>query len=436
MLSLKSIRSKFMLPTLFLTVLLLSLLGMFLSINSYSTIHLILNNKANSTADFISKISLTSYMNFEYFDLDTLVQEIKKDPEVDYAVFYDSKGEPLTKTSTVIAPSFINISKNISEENGNNLGVLKIGFNRSTLDSNLRNSLTIIVLSIFATINIFIFCMKTLSEKVVINRIVDMEKLSEKLSNGELSVVVNTDGHDEIASLGKALNKVSANLKEFIDKTETRNNELEEWQKIDLWVKSGLNDINMILREEQDLTELADRTLAFIAEFIDAGTGILYRYDEIDKMLYPISTYASANSERLKNGLHLGEGLPGQVALERKAITLNSVPSGYLPITSSMGSSDPASITIMPIIHNDKLTGVLELGSFRQFNSKDDMFLKQTLEGIAIALNANRARQLINELLEQTQSQAEELRVQQEELQQTNEELLERTRVAEEMRKA
>jgi light-regulated signal transduction histidine kinase (bacteriophytochrome) len=49
--------------------------------------------------------------------------------------------------------------------------------------------------------------------------------------------------------------------------------------------------------------------------------------------------------------------------------------------------------------------------------------MKQSLEGIAVAFSVNYARDMVKELLEQTQTQAEELRVRQEELQRTNEEL-------------
>ena len=104
-------------------------------------------------------------------------------------------------------------------------------------------------------------------------------------------------------------------------------------------------------------------------------------------------------------------------------ICLNSVPPDYLPITSALGEADPLNIAILPIVHNETLVGVLELGSFRQYHDEDFEFLNQSLEGIAIAISVNRSHQRVNDLLEQTQTQAEELQVQHEELQQANEEL-------------
>jgi len=151
-------------------------------------------------------------------------------------------------------------------------------------------------------------------------------------------------------------------------------------------------------------------------------------------MLQPLATYAVSQSRRLESGFALGEGLPGQVALERKVICLDSIPSDYLPIVSSLGGADPRAVVLLPVMHNDQLVGVLELGSFRPFSDEDFTFLEQALESLAIAVNASRSRQLVSELLERTQQQTEELRLRQEELEQTNEELLERAHVQMELR--
>jgi putative methionine-R-sulfoxide reductase with GAF domain len=195
-------------------------------------------------------------------------------------------------------------------------------------------------------------------------------------------------------------------------------------------LKNGLYDLNKILRDDQNISGLADRALAFMAGFLGAGVGIIYRYDETKEMLRILSTYAISRSYRLsEEGIRLGEGLSGQVAAERKMICIHAVPPDYLPISSALGEANPLSLVIVPIMHNDSLLGVLELGSFRQFGDDDFTFLNQALEGIAIAMKVNRSRQLVDELLEQTQAQTEELHVQQEELRQSNEELTERARL-------
>ncbi len=200
-------------------------------------------------------------------------------------------------------------------------------------------------------------------------------------------------------------------------------------------VQSGLHELDKILREEQGVNELADRALTYIIGFLEASIGILYRYNDTDEMLQPLATYAVSDSERINKGFSLGQGLVGQVALERRILCLTPTPPGYLTISSALGAADPLNIFILPMMHGNILAGVLELGSFKRINDDDLDFLIQSLEALAIVLNISRSRQLVNDLLERTQTQAEELRAQQEELQQTNEELLERAQMLAEQRK-
>lgn len=426
-----SVRNKIMVPTLFITVSLLTLLGVSLALNSYSGFTRMLKARADSNVDFLAKISISSYKNFEYFDLDTIVDQIMKDPEVDFAVFSDARGTPLTKAAVKSTHPFIEVERKIFDESGKPLGLLKLGLNRSIMDSYIRNSLQIISVSIVLAILLFVYGIKTLSERVVVRRLEELENLSEKLADGDMTITVNTAGYDEISSLGRAMNKMAANLRESIGKTVTRNTELEDWQKHELWLKSGLNDLNIILRGEHTISELADEALAFVADFLGAGVGVIYLYFEKGEMLQTLSTYAISRSKRLSWGFALGEGLPGQVALERKMIYLDSVPPDYLVVTSPFGKAEPLNVVIMPIMYNNSLVGVLELGSFKSFSEADVNFLKQALEGVAIAMQVSRSRLLVSDLLTQTQLQTEELRAHQEELQQSNEELTERTRMLE-----
>lgn len=200
------------------------------------------------------------------------------------------------------------------------------------------------------------------------------------------------------------------------------------------WFKSGQNELNNILRGDKKSAELADNILIFLINYIGAGVGAFYLYDEKDESLEIISTYALAGGKRLHERIVLGEGLAGQAALERRTIHLHAVPANYLPIGSALGEADPLNIIVLPVLNNHQLVGVVEIGSFQLFSTAILEFLNQSMEGIAIALSVNRSRDKVNELLEQTQAQAEELRVQQEELQQTNEELQERTQLLEQQR--
>ncbi len=200
------------------------------------------------------------------------------------------------------------------------------------------------------------------------------------------------------------------------------------------WFKNGQNELNTILRGEKSTAELTEQALAFLTEYLGAGVGVFYLFDENEAALKIAAGYACPPGKDMNGRIALGEGLAGQAALEKRTITLNEAPPEYLRISSGLGGAEPAHIVALPLLHNGTLVGLLEIGSFSTFSEDDLAFLQQIMEALAIALSVNKSRQRVNGLLEQTQGQTEELQVQQEELQQTNEELEERAQMLEQQR--
>lgn len=200
------------------------------------------------------------------------------------------------------------------------------------------------------------------------------------------------------------------------------------------WLKSGANELGAILRGDRRLEEMVEKSLSFLCEYLGAGVGVLYLYNDRTRDLEIAATYALARREDMKKRFALGEGLVGEAAKERRIIRLADVPPGYLPISSAIGEAKPLNIAAVPLLHDNLLVGVVEIGSFREFTARELEFLSRAQEGLSIGINVNRSRKLVDELLEQTQAQTEELRVQQEELQQTNEELEERAQMLEQQR--
>ena len=207
---------------------------------------------------------------------------------------------------------------------------------------------------------------------------------------------------------------------------------IREEDRLRDWFKNGMNELNTLMRGEQKTKEMADKVLTFLAEYLKAGAGAFYTYDEKGPSLLLSATYAFSRRKNSSDRFQLGEGLIGQSALEKRLICLTNIPPDYLQIGSALGESVPANIVALPLIHNDQLVAALELGTFAPFTDNELDFLNHATEGIAIGIGVAHSRQRINELLEQTQQQTEELRVQQEELQQTNVELEEKTQILQE----
>ncbi|MDD2853469.1 MAG: response regulator [Desulfuromonadaceae bacterium] len=263
--------------------------------------------------------------------------------------------------------------------------------------------------------------------------------LTEAIANGDLSRDISLSEplnitnaaltNDESGTLLRSLVSMSETQsmldQAFARMTEALRRSRDTEQARD-WLKTGLNELNLLMRGEQNTEEIAEKVLTFLAGYLGAGTGAFYRYDDKGQTLELMATFAFSRRKNLSYRFRLGEELIGQASLEKKVICLSNIPPDYLQIGSALGESVPQNIVAVPLVHNGLLVAALELGTFKPFSDTELDFLNQAMEGIAIGLGVAHSRQRINELLEQTQQQAEELRVQQEELQQSNEELEER----------
>jgi CheY-like chemotaxis protein len=247
----------------------------------------------------------------------------------------------------------------------------------------------------------------------------------DSLPNDELGVLMKTASH---------LSEVQVALDEaFLGMTQSLRRVHENEAARD-WLKSGRNELYFLIREEQGTAEMAETTLGFLVTHLGAGMGAFYLFDERAVELSLTATYSAAPDMKPGGRFRLGEGVIGQAARTRKIIFLTDVPPGYVPIGSALGQSAPKLVVAVPLLHGNRLVGVIEIATFRELGENEIKFLEITRETIAIAIAANLAHQRTSELLEQTEQQAEELRVQQEELQQSNEELEERAQMLEQQR--
>ena len=227
------------------------------------------------------------------------------------------------------------------------------------------------------------------------------------------------------ASLDLSFQKMTASLRRA--REEERHNQ---------WLKNGMGELDSLMRGEDDFGRLSVKVLDFMAAYLGAGAGALYifRDQEPDQPLELAASHAASARRGPRERIMLGEGLVGQAAREGRMITLDQVPPDYLAIESALGAGTPRMVVAVPFSHDGQLIGAMELATFTPFTPAELEFLNRAMEALAVGLQVNLSRQKVNELLAQSQTQEEELRVQQEELQQTNEELEERAQLLEQQR--
>ncbi|WP_024277189.1 response regulator [Xanthobacter sp. 126] len=206
------------------------------------------------------------------------------------------------------------------------------------------------------------------------------------------------------------------------------------------WVKTGLNTIATRLQAQEDTRAFADALLTELAPLLGAGVGVFYAHDEAAgpdadaEALELVGSYAFSERRHLSTRVRIGEGLVGQCALERKTIVLSPAPADHLRIRTGTGEASAHSIVAVPLVLKKRLLGVIELALLAPLEERARRLLNEVAPLVALSLDNLVRAARTRELLEQSQKQAQELRVaeeelrtQQEELRATNEQLHERS---------
>lgn len=234
----------------------------------------------------------------------------------------------------------------------------------------------------------------------------------KNIENGDFYSDIKVDSKDEAGTLAGAINKMSQSLGD-LNKTISERD----------WIKTGINELNFVMRGELEVKELANKVVEFYIQYFGATVGTFYVMNTQRTGLQLTGGYALGNDGLTKQFYSLKEGLVGECASSGEQIVLEQLPENYFFISSSTGSTSPANVVISPIFEDDKVIGVIELGSLIPFSGSHLELLRITSESVGIAVESARSRSALNDLLMQTQQLAEELLVQQEELRTSNEKL-------------
>ncbi len=192
------------------------------------------------------------------------------------------------------------------------------------------------------------------------------------------------------------------------------------------YLREGQIALSERMRGEQIISRLGQSILSHLVPFTNSQIGAFYLV-VADKKLERVSSYALSEKQSDKF-IDFGEGLVGQVAIEKTPLLIENVPAEYFGrIQSHLGGMVPKSLLICPIIYDNDVTGVIELGSLFPFTEHQRAFLAHVSENIAIAINTSDVRKKVQKLLEQSQTLNEKLQSQKEELRAANEELEEQS---------
>lgn len=237
------------------------------------------------------------------------------------------------------------------------------------------------------------------------------------IEQGNLDIRYNGDDQvDEGNTLAISLISMRDQMKKFSQ---------EERQRT--WVSEGLAKFADILRDKsEEIQELSNDIISNLVKYMDANQGALYIInddDTSDVFLEMKACYAYERKKHIDKRIPIGEGIVGQVVLEKSSNYMKAIPADFIKITSGLGASLPRYLLIVPLKLEEQVLGVVEIASFVEIKQYQIDFVEKLGESIASTVSSVKVNDRTRKLLNETQAQAEQMRSQEEEMRQNMEEL-------------
>ncbi|MDO8607066.1 MAG: response regulator [Phaeospirillum sp.] len=227
-----------------------------------------------------------------------------------------------------------------------------------------------------------------------------------RLSAGELSITVpNRDGRSEMAEMARAVE---------VFKVAAQNLENQRW------IKDGIAQLSVAVQACQTVPAFATAALATLAPLVGAGVGLLHARREGFDRFEAMGNWGGSDAVR---PFLPGEGVAGQCAASDTMIVLDHLPDDYIHIGSGLGHAAPRVALAAPMAVRGRVVAVIELASFTTFSDAHLVLIEEALPVLALNLEILERNLRTQDLLAQTQAQAEELHVSEEELRSQSEAL-------------
>lgn len=284
------------------------------------------------------------------------------------------------------------------------------------------NLLILLVLAIVVSLLIAILLAKTITSTVF-----NLKNSLEQVTTGNLDIHIDAPFKDELGDVINGFNSMISSLKDSKRFTDEQN-----------WLKDGLNKLSIKLAGDNSLSTLTNKSISFLAEYLSAGSGVIYCLDHENQILKLLSSYAFSERNNLSNVYKIGEGIIGQTALEKKPILLKNIKRDDMTIVSGTVEQAPVNIIAFPLIYENELYGVIELAFFEQLTQLKQEFINQAAKTISTSIYSVAQSDKVKDLLviaENSQKEAQqkayevqkanaELEEQQQQLQQQSEQML------------
>ncbi|MCF6366269.1 MAG: cache domain-containing protein [Bacteroidales bacterium] len=175
----------------------------------------------------------------------------------------------------------------------------------------------------------------------------------------------------------------------------------------------------LMRKGSEDIRELSYAVIGNLVSYvkgIQGGIFILNDENKEDVFLELTASIAYNRRKFKEKKIKIGDGLIGACAYEKEKIYITNIPDDYAEIRSGLGTANPKSILIIPLLMEDNLIGIIELASLDIIDEFDIEFVEKVSESIAASLYAAKIstktsllQKEYNELLKEKENYSETL---------------------------
>lgn len=243
----------------------------------------------------------------------------------------------------------------------------------------------------------------------------ELSRMASYFSRGKLNrfARMKIEPKDELGELARLFREIALDLHAKNEREAEINAIFQAQSRKD----AQLARVTELLRQAHDMDAMASSFIEEFAPVLGAEYGAVYLADPKSErlVLYPVGMFAGQpESLREASGVRIesGEGLVGQCAKSGAAIVVDDVPEGYVTIASGIGKTNPRQLVLQPVHFDGELLGVIELASMRPFTSDNRELLSSLASQLGMLVHNIRSRQRVEELLQESRIQSEELEAQ------------------------
>ncbi len=218
--SMNTINKKFLVPMLSLAVVLLSGLGIFMARHNNSSMLAMMESRGNVTADIITKFSSEYYAIYDIEDFENFVKALKSDPEIEFAAYFNSDREPITKFDKDAADNsqLLIFDREIKDEEGNINGYLRFGYHQKILAKSQSENVIIITVSVVVAIILFSLALVLFIRRIITHPIKQTNFVIKELEAGRLDSRLQMTQADEIGQMARTIDSFADSLQsEIVD---------------------------------------------------------------------------------------------------------------------------------------------------------------------------------------------------------------------------